>query len=798
MYRVVFLLWFLFACTLPAHGYQQPDTRLMPLLHANIQPSWQASASGNWLLELHGAPMPTLAEVQRPRRGLAGLNIDLAAISSESGRGYQHIVLKRLGDTDTVLSVIADSGQRLFKPQFSPDENWLSLVVAEADGLFLEWINLGDGKRQRLPERLNAVFGIQYQWFADSSALLVALATQAVPDNAGSSATPRISESSPQSGAQRTLQLLLQNAADETLFAKLSQSRLVRVTTQLQRSEFFTAATMAFSLSPDNRYLLWQQLTQPYSQRVRYQQFAQQFNVLTLTEQHQVEQAVPGVIVTHLPLHERRGHRPGARLIAWRPDKEATLFWAKADASTKQDTLWQWSAPFSDAARPCYVSDWRIQRILWSAKELALLYETSAEQQRAKLFPQGLAGPAVIWQQRHSKDLQADPGEPLLTYTAAQLPLLRTENGELLLRQRQLASAADHLLAVNASTMAQRSLWQSSTEQLEQLLQVLPDKRLLITRQSPQQPAELWLSAKNSVSLLAAPSHPAPAYQQMSSQIIHYQRADGVALSGRLLLPAGYRPELGPLPVLMWAYPREFDTIELAEQQQLAPLQFVSMRASTAQPYVALGYAVFEHVSMPIIAAAEQQPNDSFLTQLTANAEAAVRVLTELGIAEADNIAIGGHSYGAFMVANLLAHTRLFQAGIARSGAYNRTLTPFGFQSEKRSLWQQPQLYLDMSPFIHADKIAAPLLLIHGEADNNSGTFPLQSVRLFDALQGLSKPARLVLLPYEGHHYQAKESIGHVLWEQSQWLAKYLRPTPAMQQLTNAVDSNIVRDEHGL
>ncbi len=247
-------------------------------------------------------------------------------------------------------------------------------------------------------------------------------------------------------------------------------------------------------------------------------------------------------------------------------------------------------------------------------------------------------------------------------------------------------------------------------------------------------------------------------------------------MTGTLYLPAGYDPKRdGRLPVLMWAYPQEFKSADAAGQVTTSPYEFI--RVSWASPvlWVAAGYAVFDDVAMPIVGEGEAEPNETFIPQLQANAEAAVKTIVDLGVGDPQKIGVGGHSYGAFMTANLIAHSDLFKAGVARSGAYNRTLTPFGFQSEERTFWEAPEVYNQMSPFNYADKIKEPLLLIHGEADNNSGTFPMQSERMFAAMKGHGANVRLVLLPHESHGYRAKESILHTAWEMNTWLEKYVK-----------------------
>jgi dipeptidyl aminopeptidase/acylaminoacyl peptidase len=258
--------------------------------------------------------------------------------------------------------------------------------------------------------------------------------------------------------------------------------------------------------------------------------------------------------------------------------------------------------------------------------------------------------------------------------------------------------------------------------------------------------------------------------------VIKYKREDGLDLSATLYLPADYNQNIKEkLPMIMWAYPREFKDRSSASQTTQNPNKFTYPYWGSPIYWLTKGYAILDNVSFPILGIEDNEPNDDFRNQLVANAKAAIDAVDSMGFINKERVAIGGHSYGAFMVANLLSHSNLFAAGIARSGAYNRTLTPFGFQSEERNYWEAPEIYYQMSPFMHADKIKTPILLIHGEADNNSGTYPLQSERYFNALKGLGVTTRLVILPKESHGYRAKESILHLLWEQDQWLEKYIK-----------------------
>ena len=239
----------------------------------------------------------------------------------------------------------------------------------------------------------------------------------------------------------------------------------------------------------------------------------------------------------------------------------------------------------------------------------------------------------------------------------------------------------------------------------------------------------------------------------------------------------------------MWAYPREYKDKNSASQISSSKNDFTFPYYGSPLYWVMKGYAVLDDVAFPIVGEKEEEPNDSFIKQLVANAKAAIDAVDELGYIDRNRVGVGGHSYGAFMTANLLTHSNLFAAGIARSGAYNRTLTPFGFQSEERTYWEAPEVYNKMSPFMHADKMKTPMLMIHGEEDNNSGTYPMQSERYFNALKGLGATVRLVMLPKESHGYAAKESILHLLWEQDQWLEKYVKNKVETEQEKAAIQA---------
>jgi len=338
-------------------------------------------------------------------------------------------------------------------------------------------------------------------------------------------------------------------------------------------------------------------------------------------------------------------------------------------------------------------------------------------------------------------------------------------------------------------------LWRSEAPYYEYLVAILDDEGTdIITRREPvtEQPnyfhRDLGSDEMNQITFF---EHPTPDLKDVTKEFITYKRSDGVNLTASVFLPPGYDKERdGKLPALVWAYPREFKSAAAASQVTTSPYRFTSVGYWGPHFMLTEGYAVVQSAAMPIIGEGDEQPNDTFVEQLVANGQAIVDEIDRMGVGDPERVGVGGHSYGAFMTANLLAHSDIFRAGIARSGAYNRSLTPFGFQAEPRTFWEAPEIYFEMSPFMNAEKINEPLLLIHGEVDNNSGTFPIQSQRMYGAVSGLGGTVKLVMLPHESHGYVARESLLHMLYEQTEWMNMYVRDSEPreLEKVDPAVD----------
>ncbi|WP_024595056.1 MULTISPECIES: prolyl oligopeptidase family serine peptidase, partial [unclassified Pseudoalteromonas] len=472
-------------------------------------------------------------------------------------------------------------------------------------------------------------------------------------------------------------------------------------------------------------------------------------------------------------------------------DQGAEVIWAEAqdggDMKTDvehHDYVYSLRAPFKREPKLFAKVERRYAGMEWGNENVAMLTDWRFSDRQVRTYivqPRNADRNRVLFSERSYNDAYKDPGNAIYERNDLGANVIKIVGGRYIYLRGNGASEQGNvpfLDRYDVKTNSSKRLWQSEAPYYERVRALLDDEgeRFITIRESKTEQPNFFIRDLDNDTLtqLTTFEHPYPAFKGVTKEQLRYKRDDGVELSGTLYLPPGYDKTQGPLPVLMWAYPLEYKDKAVASQVRESPYAFTYIGYWGPMPYLAKGIAVFDDPKMPIVGIDGSEPNDNFRKQLVSSAQAAVDVLVKKGIADKNKIAIAGHSYGAFMVANLLAHSDLFKTGIARSGAYNRTLTPFGFQGEERDFWQAQSVYANMSPFFHAEKINEPMLMIHGQEDPNSGTFPMQSERMYAALKGLGKDARLVMLPYEAHGYRARKSLLHVLWEQEQWLDKYL------------------------
>jgi dipeptidyl aminopeptidase/acylaminoacyl peptidase len=789
-----------------AHGqYKLPPAPLQAIVDAPRAPAMSLSPKRNLAAMIATPALPSIVEVAQPELKLAGLRINPRTYSpSRFSFGTDLTLLDIRTQAETKVTGLPRP-LRLADSSWSPDQRYLAfthVAYAEKGGaaeVELWLVDVGTRVARKLTKQpMSYVAGSGFGWLPDSSGLLVNLKPAMLgkaPPATGIPSGPGTQDSH-QGGAARQLRTypdLLKNEEDARLFEHYATVQLALVdlagkTRMVGVPDLYIGARVA----PNGKYILTQALQRPFSYVVPASAFARRVEVRDLSGK-----AVH--LVANKPLEE--GLPPGndavsagVRDVSWRVDAPATLVWAEAQdggdparPAEIRDIVYAQAAPFADKPVVLAKLGSRYNGIQWGRGDLALLSEDWYKTRAAKTWriapDQPATAPELVFAYS-AEDRYNHPGHPVMQPDTAGLPrLLIGPDSTILLDGAGASDEGDRPFIDRFSLVTRKKerLFQSAAPYFENVAAVLNDDgtRLLTTRESPAERPnyyvrDLNLSGAAQLTALTRFPHPTPQLRDVQKEQIRYKRADGVDLTATLLLPPNYEPKRdGPLPMLMWAYPQEFKSASAASQTTGSPYRFNAVSFWGPAAFLAMGYAVLDNPSMPIVGAGDAEPNDTYLPQLVANAEAAVNEVVRRGVAERHRIAIGGHSYGAFMTGNLLAHTRLFRAGIARSGAYNRTLTPFGFQSEDRPFWKAQQVYQDMSPFNNADKIKDALLMIHGEQDNNSGTFPIQSERMFQAIKGLGGTARLVMLPNESHAYRARESIMHMLYETNSWLDKY-------------------------
>jgi dipeptidyl aminopeptidase/acylaminoacyl peptidase len=780
----------------PAPIPQMLDTRSAPLV--SVAPDRQRIA----LLGREGPP--PIAELAGPELRLAGVRIDPRTSGPSRASFYNSVTLGPVG-TGARRSVQLPAEMRISFPQWSPDASHLAFASTTPQGIELWVVDAASARARRLtgPE-LNATLGAPFAWMPDGRSLLV----KRVPPGRGAPpAAPRVpsgplvQENAGKGAPARTYQDLLATPHDERLFEHYFTSQLVRVPLEggaaVPVGE--PAIISGFSVAPGGEYVRMDVVKRPFSYLVPFSAFAAETNVLDLSGR-KVYQVVNRPEVSPPPIGRDRV-RPGPRAISWRADAPATLVWAETQdggnpraQARVRDRVILLDAPFTGTPRTLIELDQRYAGTTWGRGDLALVeseWETTSRTKTHLVNPSAPgAASRVLWD-RSSEDRYGDPGDPVTTSNAAGFPvLLFTTDGAGIFLTAEGASprgSYPFLDRMEIATGKTSRLWQNRDPYYEVLVAVLdPDgQRILTRRESLTEPPNYYvrdLARNRGVAITDFPD-PAPQLAGIQRQIVTYPRADGVMLSATLYTPPGYDAKRdGPLPMLMWAYPREFRDPAAASQVSGSPNQFPQPAGASHLFLLTQGYAILDGPAVPIIGANGAEPNDTYIEQLVSSLRAAVDKVVQMGVADRDRIGVGGHSYGAFMTANLLAHSDLFRAGIARSGAYNRTLTPFGFQAEPRSYWEATEVYHRMSPFNYAQRINEPILLIHGEADDNSGTFPVQSERLYAALRGHGARVRYVVLPHEAHGYRARESVLHTLAEMVEWMDRHVKNAPPRGQ----------------
>ena len=776
--------------------WQAPPEPIAAMLDTPWYPGISLSPNHQWLVHLERPPLPSLEKLAQPRLQLAGLQLNPRLRAPARTYGFQRMELQHI-PTGKRQPIVLPASEGIRNLRWSPSGDYLAFTLDHADGVELWVADMVRGSVRRLTDPvLNNTYGLPCHWISDRDGLLCKVVPEeqeAPPVPASVPIGPRVEQNLGRTAPARTYTNLLESPGDEALFEHYLTSVLMRVDLEGNRTPLTPPQMVASAVSsPDGAWILLQTLQRPFSYQVPASFFPKHTTVLNQDGQTVYR-------VDELPLADDipvtfDSVRRGRRIVGWRNDQPATLYWVEAldkgDASqetNQRDGVYQIAAPFQEVPQHLWTTSLRFNRILWGHDSVALGIEAWYDTRRIRtwqLNPTDRQAQPILLDDRDYQDRYTDPGQPITMPGpyGRQVLMFAPDGHSLYLRGRGASPSGVYPFLDRWNLIAQEKtrIWQAADPYYESVVSLLtPQGTQIITRrESPQETPNYWLHDLVSEETIALTdfADPRPWYREVEPEVIQYERADGVTLSATVYLPPGHNPEMdGPLPTLLWAYPQEFKSRESASQITAAANAFRRPYAYDPRFLLTQGYAVVMGPTMPIVGEDDKEPNDTYIQQLTQSAEAIVNYLVEQGISTPGKLAIGGHSYGAFTTANLLAHTDLFSVGIANSGAYNRSLTPFGFQGEQRTFWEATDTYIQMSPFTHAANINEPLLLIHGGNDENTGTYPIQSERLYGAMKGLGGTVRWVELPLEGHGYESREAIGHVLWEMNRWLDQYIQ-----------------------
>lgn len=779
-------------------GYQIPKKELLELIDVDLAPTVLSNTENTVLVLVSRSTYKSIAELSQKELRLAGLRVDPKRYIGSRTTYYDKIEIVSLKKGKELMPVKGlPENPKLTNFTWSPDDQKIAMTHTSDVGVELWVLDIKTRTAKKLGISLvNSSMGRSVNWLKDSKRLLVKYLpndrNEIIDQSEITPSGPKVTENNGEKAQNRTYQDLIKNPTDAKNFTQLSRSEIHIVDLQGNKTPFLKAKMYRdVQVSPNGKYVLVSFVKPPFSYLVPYYRFPTETHIYDLN-------AKKIKIISDSPLQEvlPKGFMAVSterRSISWRKDEEATIYFVQAldngDPEVKvdfRDALYEWKAPFKSVPKQLTQIKNRFSTVIWGNESTAIIYDIWWNNRNTKTYVFNPSNPkmsAKVLFDRNYQDRYNDPGRFVTTKGkfAEDVLALDNNNGFLLGDGFSKAGQFPFLDEINLTENTTKRIYQSAfTNKYEQINNYdFLKKQLRVRIESKSEYPNYYvrdIGIKKTLEQLTFFENPFKALKNVNKELISYKRKDDLELSGIMYTPQGYNPkESSPLPMILWAYPREYKDKTSASQKTNNPNRFLYPSWGSPIYWATQGYVVLDRAAFPIIGEGDKEPNDSFRSQLVANAEAAINALVNKGFADRDRVAVGGHSYGAFMVANLLSHSNLFAAGIARSGAYNRTLTPFGFQSESRSYWEAPEVYYTMSPFMHAEKMKTPLLLVHGQADNNSGTYPLQSERYYNALKGLGATTRLVMFPKESHGYRAKETILHLIWEQDEWLERHVK-----------------------
>jgi dipeptidyl aminopeptidase/acylaminoacyl peptidase len=783
-------------------SYKMPPKDIADMLLAKPTPNVSIDDKGEWMVFSEVSLYPSVEELARPELRIAGLRISPSNFAPSRQNYINDLYLKNIPSGKEYKITGLPAPLFAGNLSWSPNDKKIAFTQTTRDRVDLYIIDIATQKAMKVNKTaLNAVAGGSYQWYDDNTLLYKSTVKlpSAAPPKSLTPKGPTVQENYGKASPRPTFQDMIKSPYDEQAFEFFATCQLIKNVNGIETKIGQPAIYTSINISPDKKYMILRTIKKPFSYTVPAFGFP---SIVAITDMN-------GKTIKQLADLPSAETAPSGndnvqfvpRGFDWRDDEPSTVIWSiPLDSGfikkgmDYHDVVYALSAPFTGEAKQLFKTKMRYRGITWGNATLALVYEGLTGKQKTSTDRYNPStGELETLMERNTTDAYSNPGSPVTNKNQWGHEVVMVIGNKILMNNTTGASPAGDLPFLASLDLSTKKLdigWRCEEGYFESIVQIInKDKGIVITRRENEKEVPNYFTRSIETKELKPITHftnPYPQLEGVAKEKIKYKRADGVDLTGDLYLPKGYDAKRdGPLPVFIWAYPAEYNSAADAAQVRGSEHRFTLLSWASPVFYVTQGYAVLNNAEMPIVATdKDKKPNDNFIDQLRMNAEAAINKLSDMGVGDRNRVAVGGHSYGAFMTANLLAHTNLFKAGIARSGAYNRSLTPFGFQNEDRTYWQDPSLYNEMSPFMYADKIKTPILLIHGEMDDNTGTYPIQSERMFNAIKGHGGTVKYITLPYEAHGYRGRENILTMLAEQSTWLDKYVKNAPKTEENT--------------
>ena len=777
--------------SLISQEYKIPPEVIKNLVEADPQPSLNLNNKGTLGIILRRDGYQSITDLAKDELRIAGTRLDPVRYTSSRMTYYKSFSILDVKSGSEIEVEYPKNGKFSYF-NWSPDEKKIAYTNTTDDGVELWVLDIETKKSTRLSDILiNDINVKPFQWFNSSDEILISLrCNEKKPVISKVPSGPIIQETNNQNAPSRTYQDLIKNKNEEILFEHYSCVSLVKISLDIKNISIVEKGMIKeYDLSPDNEFLMIKTIKKPFSYLVPYYRFPYNVKVINLLNGS-------SSLIAEIPIDEVRpkgfdATRSGIRSVSWRNDLGSELYWVEANDNGDpknnvefRDIIYTLSKPFNSEKKELAKTKLRFRSIRWSNSGYALLSERlwkNRSEMTSLINTDSRSLDKVLFDRKYD-DIYSDPGSPILIKNNFGRNVFQIRKNSILMigQGGSPEGYRPFLSSFNIKNLETKIIFRSEAPYYERPIKLFDqnEKIIITSRESKSDNPNYFIRniQSNTLERITNFKNPYEKLNDLKKEVINYKREDEIDLSSIVYTLKSYDPaKEGRLPVLIWAYPREYTSKKVASQVRNSPYRFTRISYGSPIFWALRGYAVMASTEMPIVGFDGDQPNDSFRKQLVMNARAAIDKIVDMGIGDRERVGVGGHSYGAFMTANLLAHSDLFAAGIARSGAYNRTLTPFGFQREERTYWEAPELYNYMSPFMHADKVNEPILLIHGEEDNNSGTFPIQSIRFYNAIKGHGGTSKLVMLPKESHGYRAKESILHTLYEMDSWLEKFVK-----------------------